>query len=293
MTATTYTDQQNYIKYNLDNKSKEDCGCGGSCGECSHKEEKCGCCPVGMVGVYDDKGQFISCMTPNDAELYKKNTMSCQDGYVMLINNTTGEKLGCVPSDEYADLNNDINGTGTPIPPTGLGVGGGTQGGGVILSGTSGTTGLPLVPVFTPLNTTNQSVVWSSTDPTVATVDSTGMVTPVANGTVTIKVTSVVDSSIHGSKTFTVADGLIAPTAIQIVGGNTVDMDATLPLFARFTPLNTSDQRVTWSSSDASVAAVDSSGVVSGFLEGHTTITAISFAGTIHGTLVVFVTNNS
>ena len=40
--------------------------------------------------------------------------------------------------------------------------------------------------VFTPANATNQAVTWTSSDPSVATVDATGKVTAVANGTATI-----------------------------------------------------------------------------------------------------------
>lgn len=291
MAATNYTNQQDYLKF-ISGKSKKSCSCHGDCG-CEKKEENCGCCPVGLVGVYDDKGQFLSCMTPNDAELYTKNTAKCQDGYVMLINNTTGEKLGCVSQDQYAALNEDINGAGPPIPPTGLGVGGG-----VILSGTgtvgTGVGGFILVGMFAPPNTTNQDVTWSSSNNSVATVDSNGNVLIIGPGIVTITVTSVENGSIQGSKTYHFVDSDIAPLGITVVGGSSVDVDATLQLYAIFDPLNTTDQRATWQSSDASKAAVDSNGLVTGFLEGNTTITAKSVADPlVSGTLIIMVTNNS
>lgn len=295
MTATSYTDQQNYLKF-MHNKSKKSCSCEHDHCGCDKKEEDCGCCPVGLVGVRDDKGQFVACMTPNDAELYVKNTAKCQDGYVMLINNTTGEKLGCVSQGEYAQLNEDVNGAGPPVVATGVSVGGGVQAGGniIITSGTGGPAGLQLNPIFNPVNTTDQSVTWSSSNEAVATVDSNGLVTPLTEGTVIITVTSVAQPSIHGTKTFTVATDDIAPLGITMVGGSSVDVDATLQLYPIYNPLNTTDQRTAWLSSDASKAAVDSNGLVTGFLEGSTIITAKSVADPlISGTVIIMVTNNS
>ena len=48
-----------------------------------------------------------------------------------------------------------------------------------------------LKPVFTPLNVSNTNVTWKSSDLTVSTVSSTGLVTAVATGTATITVTTV------------------------------------------------------------------------------------------------------
>jgi hypothetical protein len=112
MAATTYTEQQGYNKFNVkshshsDSHSHEDgCGCQGS------TDEDCGCCPTGLVAIYDDKGQHIGCVTPNDAELYKKNTYVCQDGYVKLIRNFDGDFLGCVSEENFHDIYVVVNGS--------------------------------------------------------------------------------------------------------------------------------------------------------------------------------------
>jgi len=57
-----------------------------------------------------------------------------------------------------------------------------------------------LVTAFTPTDSTNQALTYVSSDPTKATVNATGLVTRVANGTTTITVTTV-----EGGKTDTVA----------------------------------------------------------------------------------------
>lgn len=109
MTATAYTEQQEYIKYNQKKKHDHSSDCG--CNECSGSSEDCGCCPVGMVAQYDDKGQFLGCLTPNDAELYKKNSLVCQDGFIKLIRNEDGEFMGCVSEENFHDIYVVINGS--------------------------------------------------------------------------------------------------------------------------------------------------------------------------------------
>ncbi len=108
MAATIYTDQQQYLKF-LQKKAcsehgHEDCGCEKKC-----DDKDCGCCPAGLVAVYDDVGHQIACLTPNDAELFQKNTLTCQDGYVKLIITSTGQFLGCVSEDSFVALNTAVN----------------------------------------------------------------------------------------------------------------------------------------------------------------------------------------
>nr|WP_272944732.1 LamG-like jellyroll fold domain-containing protein [Gorillibacterium massiliense] len=65
--------------------------------------------------------------------------------------------------------------------------------------------------IVTPSNAGNQSVTWSSADPSVATVDTiTGEVHGVAAGTTTISTTAVDGSNVTGNYSVMVADGPIA-----------------------------------------------------------------------------------
>lgn len=103
-----YTDPKEYMKF----QSSKDCGDHhheSKCEGCSDQEEKCSCCPPGLVAVYDDKGNQLSCLTPNDAEQFQKNTFTCQDGYVKLFRNSTGEFLGCVSESEFVTMYNAVN----------------------------------------------------------------------------------------------------------------------------------------------------------------------------------------
>ncbi len=74
-----------------------------------------------------------------------------------------------------------------------------------------------LIPTFTPVNATNQAVIWSSSDTEVAAVSSTGIVRAVAGGTATITATTA-----DGGKT---ASCLVTVTAIvpPSIEGYTLD----------------------------------------------------------------------
>ena len=72
-------------------------------------------------------------------------------------------------------------------------------------------------------------------------------------------------------------------TAALAVGG-------TSTLTAKVMPLNTTDKSVTWSSSDAGIATVSSSGAVTGVAAGKATITATTADGKLEATCEVTVT---
>ena len=129
---------------------------------------------------------------------------------------------------------------------------------------------------------------WASGDTTVATVDLSGLVTGVAAGEVEIAATS---SGVTGRAALAVVDPV--PAAV-VVTPDTVLLSAlgqTAQLVAEVR-----DQigrvmegsPVVWSSADASVAAVDTAGLVTAIGGGATTITAT--AGEVSVTAVVTVT---
>jgi hypothetical protein len=108
--ATDYTNPQEYMKF-LKRKCLESHSENSPCEGCKEgcAEENCSCCPPGLVAVYDDKGNHTGCLTPNDAELYKKNSYTCEEGFVKLFRNATGEFLGCVSEDNFATLYSSTN----------------------------------------------------------------------------------------------------------------------------------------------------------------------------------------
>ena len=65
-------------------------------------------------------------------------------------------------------------------------------------------------------------------------------------------------------------------TAITIKGDNSVQLGQTLNLSVEFTPSDTTDKSITWSSSDSNILTVDEEGVITGVNIGVATITATS-----------------
>src|SRR5213076_1246794 len=118
-------------------------------------------------------------------------------------------------------------------------------------------------------------VTWSSSNTSVATVNSSGLVSGVTPGSATITATSEGKSG-TASVTVTqvpVATVSVSPPTASIQQGQTVQLTATL----KDANGNTlSGRTVTWSSSSTSVATVSTSGLVSGVTPGSATITATS-----------------
>ena len=111
---------------------------------------------------------------------------------------------------------------------------------------------------------TGRTVAWSTSNSTLATVDASGLVTgKAAGGPVTITATSEGKSGSAGVTVIPVPVASVAvspPTATIAVGG-TVQLTAT-PQDANGKPLT--GRTVTWSTNDASVASVSTSGLVTG-----------------------------
>ncbi len=137
---------------------------------------------------------------------------------------------------------------------------------------------LPLTATLTPANTTQTGIVWESSDTSIATV-SGGVVTGVAAGSATITATSSVNSEITDTFTVTVeqVDVDLESVAIYVAGeeasaANMYEGDF-LQLASVLTPANTTQHGISWSSNNASVATVNSDGLVTAVKAGTATIT--------------------
>jgi uncharacterized protein YjdB len=135
---------------------------------------------------------------------------------------------------------------------------------------------------------TGRVVTWASSNPAVAAVSSSGLVTGLAAGTATITAMSEGKS---GSSTITVTNVPVAsvdvtPALAAIQAGETVQLTAT-PTDAAGNPLP--GRAVSWASSAPAVATVSGSGLVTGKAAGVATISAMSEG--VGGTAAVTVTN--
>ena len=131
-----------------------------------------------------------------------------------------------------------------------------------------------LTATVTPDNATNKAVSWKSSDSNIATVDNSGKVTAVKAGSTTITVTTT-DGSKTATCTVTVAAKEVEVTGITLDQTSaTIVAGDNLVLKATVAPENATDKKVTWSSSDASIATVDENGKVTAVSAGNADITA-------------------
>lgn len=129
-----------------------------------------------------------------------------------------------------------------------------------------------------PSNATNTNVTFKSLNEKVATVDANGVVTGVSEGNADIVITT--EEGGFEAKCTVRVDGIDA-RGIERVGDKTVTMglNQTRQLQVKITPSDTTNKNVQWTSSNNSVATVDSNGVVTSKNSGSTIITATTYNG--------------
>ncbi len=148
----------------------------------------------------------------------------------------------------------------------------------------SGASTVPMGSTITLSDATTGGV-WSSANTSIATVSSTGVVTPVAPGVDSIKytVTGSCGTS-YAAKAITVTTTCVLPVVGAISGTASVCVGAT-------TPLSDTTAAGVWSSSTTSVASISTAGVVTGVAAGTATITysRTNSCGTATATRIVTV----
>jgi alpha-L-fucosidase 2 len=132
------------------------------------------------------------------------------------------------------------------------------------------------VTAVAPDNATDKTYTWKTSDASIATVDQNGVVTAVAEGTVTIYAEANDGSGVKGNCAVTVIPAFITVTAItlnktatEIKVGATETLSVTSVL-----PEEATDKTYTWKTSNASVATVDQDGKVTAVAVGTVTIYA-------------------
>ena len=144
-----------------------------------------------------------------------------------------------------------------------------------------------ITETVSPSNATNKNVTWTSSDPTVATVNN-GLVTARAAGTATITVTT---NDGHYTATCSVTVN-VAVTGVTIDKSSiSLTVGGTSKITETVSPANATDKSVTWTSSNPSVATVDSSGLVTARAAGTATITVTTNDGHYTRTCSVTVSN--
>ena len=146
-----------------------------------------------------------------------------------------------------------------------------------------------LTATVAPTDAADKSVMWTSDNSNVATVDG-GKVTAVAAGTANITVTTK-----DGGKTATCAVTVSAPNGVTGVSVDPkeklLSIGEELVIKAIITPEDATNKKVTWTSDNEAVAKVDESGKVTSISEGTAKITVTTEDGGKTATCTVTVKN--
>jgi uncharacterized protein YjdB len=135
-----------------------------------------------------------------------------------------------------------------------------------------------LIETITPSDACNKSVTWSSNNPSVATVDSNGLVSGVTTGSATVTVTTT-DGGLTKNCGITVNEGQHATAVTLSDASISLEVNSAYTLTATVLPADAVNKNVTWSSSNNNVATVDSSGEVTGVATGSAIITVTTVDG--------------
>ena len=135
-----------------------------------------------------------------------------------------------------------------------------------------------ITATLTPSDASNTAVTWASSDMSVATVSSSGVITGVTRGNAVITATAVGGSNVKASCNVEVRQYVtgitLDKTSIVLNAGKEQTLAVT-----GITPDNVNDKTVIWSSSNPSIATVNENGNITAISEGKVTITATANDG--------------
>ncbi len=178
---------------------------------------------------------------------------------------------------------------------------------GILVSGADGTSiitsnkgTLQLIATVSPSTATDKTINWSIQNGTgQASINITGRVTAITDGSVTATASATDGSGVTGSLVIIISGQSIAVTRITIqgTGGKSTinSIGETLQLFANVFPTNASNKAVTWSIQHGTgQASISSSGLVTAIVNG--TVTAIATAADgsgVKGSLIITIATST
>lgn len=157
---------------------------------------------------------------------------------------------------------------------------------------------LSLAASVLPANATDKTVTWSVIKGTGdATISPSGLLTAVANGTVTAVAAANDGSGIHGSLLIAISGQIVPVSNINVTGEGGASLittlNGTLQMYATVYPASASNKNVTWSIiSGTGQATISSTGLITAVSEGTVTARATASDGSgIHGDLVITISS--
>lgn len=143
-----------------------------------------------------------------------------------------------------------------------------------------------LTTTVAPANASNKTVLWTSGNSAIATVDAAGIVRGISPGKVNIIATTQ-DASFNNASAVTVV--YVPVTGISLPEKDTIKPQESIQLTDTLTPSDASIKEVSWSSDNASVATVSSTGLVTAVAEGTAHITVVTKDGGFSATTEITV----
>ena len=148
-----------------------------------------------------------------------------------------------------------------------------------------------VIATVLPENTTNKELIWSSSDESIATVES-GIVTAIKEGRAIITAKSVdgyisasLEVNVNSTPSIVHVESIsLDKTELDMVTGDRATLSATV------LPNDAKNKSVIWSSSDESIATINSKGRVTAVGVGTVTITATTVDGELTATCTVNIT---
>ena len=154
-----------------------------------------------------------------------------------------------------------------------------------------GEEGLDLTAAVHPSYATNQNVVWSSSDESVAAVDALGHVTAVSPGYVDITAAAQENPALKAVCRLSVQPARIRVESISFEKTEIeIGLYVSMSLTPVITPANATDKSVTWTTSNKNIVSVSRNGVITGLNTGSAVITATTADGGKVATISVLVT---
>lgn len=132
---------------------------------------------------------------------------------------------------------------------------------------------------ISPSDAADTGIDWITGDSSIATVNSSGLVTPLSEGPVTIIAMAIDGSGVSDSHDLIVSDSLISVTGVTISGATAVNLNASIDLSADLIPNNASNMNISWLSLNPGTVSVDSNGTVTGMAAGTGTIRVVTEDG--------------
>ena len=194
----------------------------------------------------------------------------------------------------YSDLVITISGQTIPVAKVNVAAAKGEP----VISTAKGT--LQLSVMIQPENATNKAVTWSVINATgQATVNSNGLVTAIADGTVVVRATASDGSGVYGEIIISIINQIVLVTGITVTGEGSLTTitadDGTLRMLASIVPSNASNKSVTWSLvSGNGHAELSEEGILTARTNGKVVVRATAKDGSnIFGQVEITITNQS